>query len=516
MDGSRKIAMAAVGGVVLAGILFTALASEYAEIRICNSSAYSTEHVVVATKDEGLETLDGWFRLGVGECATRDKRFWWVDPAFFVHTRIPRGEHATFRWINDIVDGQLLSDDDSANDARVTRYTGDDVARVGEFAVCAADAQWVGAATLLLSKNCAVGAHEARVMPAYTFDDPSQWYYVWEHPNLPLIPGDGAFEDALEKGLAAARQLRTSVTTQQFNEREWGNIAPFAAGGRLIDYNGPLALGVWMTDVPGTTIFGQPMPIQSGDVVLRVNGQAVLSEREFNQKLIDHGLSRTAGIEVPVEYAILRGDQLLSVKAPYFFNEQYRKAASDQTGIAFWFGIGDAITFGQTPWVACHGSNVLIGLGKGLSMAAELFASKLQGRAYDEANEAKVEYIDAAECTWQKKQARAFARQKADNVYINSQWFAILTPSAVRLVGNRMLAASAAGAAGRTAVNRALANGALEAAETALWSMGTAAPGTPLAQRLGEAARLAPLGAAGGVLGTAALRSGSRSGRVTP
>jgi hypothetical protein len=143
-------------------------------------------------------------------------------------------------------------------------------------------------------------------------------------------------------------------------------------------------------------------------------------------------------------------------------------------------------------------------------MAAELFVSKLQGRAYDEANGAKFEYIDAAECTWQKNQARAFARQKADNVYINSQWFAILTPSAVRLVGNRMLGVSAAGAAGRSAVNRALANGALEAAETALWSMGTATPGTPLAQRLSEASRLAPLGAAGGVLGNAAFRSLSR------
>src|SRR5690606_31975489 len=122
-------------------------------------------------------------------------------------------------------------------------------------------------------------------------------------------------------------------------------------------------------------------------------------------------------------------------------------------------------------------------------------------------NEFQAKYIDAAECEWQEKQARAYSRQKADDVYINSQWFALVTPSAFRFVGGRMLSASAARQAGRSAMSRAITSGMLEAAETALWSIGTTAPGTPLAERIRAAARVAPLGAAGGFIGSAvALR----------
>lgn len=508
MGGSRTVTLATFLGIAVICFIFVALVSERAEIRVCNSAPYLTEHVVVASQSEAFESLGGWFRLGSGECVTKEKRFWWVDPAFYVHTQVPTEEQEVLRWVNDIVDAQLLGDDEVANDSQVMRLQGHEISQFGDFAICARQPRSVPSSSLQLQESCPANTYEARVMPAFTLDDPAQWYFVWEHPNLPLMPADGSFEGALEKAMGAARQLRTSVSTQRLNEREWGSITPFSVGGTLEDHNGPLALGVWVTGVPSTTIFGQLMPIQSGDAILRVNGRPVLGASDLNQLLINHGLSRTAGIEVPVQYLILRGDQTYHVSTTYFFNEQYRQASPDQRGVAFWYGIGDALTFGQTPWVTCYGSNGLRRVGKGLSMAAELLSSKIEGRAYDSSKEAQVEYIDAEECTWQKKQARAFARQKADSVYINSQWFAIVTPSAFRLVGGRALGATRL--AGRSAMSRAAMGGMLEAAETALWSVGTAAPGTPLSRRLGEAARMAPLGAAGGFIGTAAMRYRSR------
>lgn len=506
----RRTAAVAVGTSVAMGFALVSLISEGATLQVCNVSPYATEHVVLAATKRGFETLKGWFVLGVGECAKRSKRFWWIEPDLYVHTRVPPAEHPLVLWVNDAANAQLLNDTDAGNDENVTRLAGNEIRLFGELGICAARDDWAPSADLYLSSTCTRETHQG-VMAASKMDDAgARWYFNWQHPNVWLTQSDFGSAADQPASLAAAKQLRASIETQRLNEREWGAVTPFSIGGRLVDENGPLALGVWVTDVPNTTLFGQPMPIQSGDIVLYVNGEPVLGERDLNHRLIQHGLSRSAGIEVPVEYSILRDDQRLLVSAPYFFNEQFRKADSDQSGIAFWFGVGDALTFGQTPWVTCHGSNGIRSIGKGLSKVAELLASSLEGRSYDAANEAQVEYIDAKECIWQKQQARAFARQKADAIYINSQWFALVTPSAFRVVGSGLLRASRVGQVGRTARTGVIATGALEAVETALWSVGTAAPGTPIGQRLGEAAKVAPLGAAGGIL-AAALRVRSRS-----
>jgi Protein of unknown function (DUF1036) len=504
-----KVAAGGIGAIV-AGVLLAPIISGSSEIRVCNSAPYLTEHVVVAAKDQGYEALGGWFRLAPGECTTKAKRFWQTDPAFYVHTQIPSDEHQVLRWVNDIVDAQLLNDDDTSNDTNITKLQGHEARWFGDTAICAENEQSVPSQALQLTADCTAGAYEARVMPAFSPDKSSRWYFIWAHPNLPLMPADGTFEAALEKALAGARQLRTSVMTQRFNEREWP-VVPFSVGGTLVDLNGPLALGVWVTDVPSTTIFGQPMPIENGDVVLKVNGYTVLGARDLHQKLIDHGLSRKAGIEKPVRYTILRGNDPYEVETTYFFNERYRQATPNQEGVAFWYGVGDGITFGQTPWVMCNGSNLLRAGAKGVSKVAEFVSSRWQKRQYDASNEMQVEYIDAAECQWQEKQGRAFARQKADDTYVNSQWFALFTPSGVRLVGGKFVGAKVAQIVGKnTTMSRALASGVLEAAETALWSVGTAAPGTPLSARIGEAAKLAPWGAAAGLVTTAALRYKSK------
>ncbi len=492
-------------GALVVGVALVSILSGYAEIRVCNAAPYPTKHVVVAAKDHGYEALGGWFRLAPGACTTQAKRFWQTDPTFYVHTQIPPEEHEVLRWVNDIVDAQLLNDDDPSNDANITKLKGHEARWFGEVTICAENEQAVPSRALQLTADCPAGAYEARVMPAFSPAKSSRWYFLWSHPNLPLMPADGTFEAALEQALAGARQLRTSVMTQRLNERKWP-VAPFSVGGTLVDLNGPLALGVWVTDVARTTIFGQPMPLENGDVILKVNGAAVLGARDLHQKLIDHGVSRQAGIETRVRYTILRGDHPYEVATTYFFNERYRQADPNQEGVAFWYGLGDGITFGQTPWVMCNGENLGIATGRVVSRVFEWASSRWEQRPYNASNEMQVAYIDAAECQWQKTQSRAFARQKAADIYENSQWFALFTPSGVRVVGSKLVGAKVAQSVGKNALSRALTNGVLEAAETALWSIGTAAPGTPLAARLGEAAQLAPWGAAAGFVTTAALR----------
>ncbi len=82
----------------------------------------------------------------------------------------------------------------------------------------------------------------------------------------------------------------------------------------------------------------------------------------------------------------------------------------------------------------------------------------------------------------------------------------MFTPGAIRLLGETAVEGQLARAVGRGVMSRALASASLEAAETALWTFSTAAPGTPLAERFHTAAKFAPLGAATG-FGTSLLSS---------
>ena len=264
-------------------------------------------------------------------------------------------------------------------------------------------------------------------------------------------------------------------------------------------------MGVGITDVPSLTLYGSAMSLQSGDIIVSINGQKVFGKHDLNQKLINHGLTRSLGVEVPVKYTVMRDGSFYNIENTYFFNESYSQNRLDQSGVAFWYGVGDALSFGQTPWVVCRGSNGVERIKEGVSAVWEFGKSWLQDRDYDSSNVYDADFIDAAECTWQKEQARALARQKEPDIYINSQWFVLFSPSAVRAIGTRTFRKHAAKALGRGTLSKAVADGVLEAAETALWSVGTAAPGSPLSTRLGEAARFAPLGAATGFVTTAAL-----------
>lgn len=462
-----------------------------ASMQVCNAAPYITEQIAFRKTDGGVKALSSKERLNPGECFEVRQWVWFEEPDFLIHTSIPYSSEATYEVIRDIRNAQ--GDVPNPLDAETIQYW-------GTLYTCLNNPDINLGSVHSLTEVCPNSEYLAGLQPAFSMGSRTKWHFVWEHPDLSLLQHTESSSTDLKNGLVSAKRLERSINRQLFYEREWRGQTPFIAGGKMDDLNGPLNPGVWITSVPEKNVFGEPQNLRSGDAIVKVNGQEVFGEADLAQTLINHGLSRDHGIEELVKYEVIRGSRTLEIKAPYYFNERYHKHSGDQSGLAFWYGVGDAVAFGQTPWAVCNGNNLARGTLNAASKVWEFGRSQITGERYDSRNELNIEYIDADECTWQKEQARGLARQKELDIYVNSQWFAIVTPSAVRLLGKKAIRKSLAEAGVKAASNVRVADAVLEAAESALWSLGTAPPGTPLNRRVHDTATIASIGAVGGYL----------------
>mmetsp|Transcript_10077 Transcript_10077/g.17696 ORF Transcript_10077/g.17696 Transcript_10077/m.17696 type:complete len:501 (+) Transcript_10077:1904-3406(+) len=462
-----------------------------AKLEVCNAAPYPTDQIAFSLSGGTLTAVSEKRHLASGECFEVSEWVWFGTPEFYVHSAVPYGSRRTYELVRSVKNSQ--PDGNNPLDSDTIQYW-------GVIYTCLQDESPKIGTVSNITESCPQSRYIVGLQPAFSMGRRTKWSFVWEHPDLSLIKYTKSIDADIKSGLQYARRLEESINRQLFYEREWRGSAPFIAGGRMEDENGPLNPGVWLSSVPSKNVFGEPQLLRSGDAIIKVNGTEVFGESDLAQLLINHGLSRDHGIESLVKYEILRGTQRLQLESPYYFNERYHEHTSDQSGLAFWYGVGDAVAFGQTPWALCYGNNAVRGTLNGVSKVWEFGRSQITGETYNSRNELQIGYIDAEECKWQKEQARGLARQKELGIYVNSQWFAIITPSAVRLVGKNAVRGSLANSGFKAATGVRLADAVLEAGESALWSLGTSPPGTPLSKRVGDTATLAGLGAVGGYL----------------
>lgn len=464
---------------------------------------------VVAPEKNSFENL-GVFYLKPGDCKDIEYRFWRSDPQFLVSADVAERDRPFVDAIALLVDQDLLADGEEDNDHLASGMTSEDFHLLGSFPLCV-NALGIELAQL---ESCRSETTLSYFLPSFQILESGRlyskdWYFFWQHPNLNLSPPDRSLAEGLPFAVSNAKRLHQSLATS-FRYKDVEKISwPFSVGGELADVNGPLEAGVFLNSVLDHDIYGKPMPLENGDVIIAFNGVSVYSPLDLMHLLYNHGIDRVRGINEPIIYEILRGNEHLTVSSPYFFNMEYKDYAGDMSGVAFWYGVGDAISFGQTPWATC-------GLGKGLdiiatgaSALAEKLKSWSEDRSYNSAN-VRTMTVDAAECAWQKTQARAVARQKEDEIYVNSQWFAVFTPSGLRLMAGKAVARGTAKAAGRSVISRGVAGAVLETAESVLWVIGTAPPGTPFSDRMKEGIRFAPLAATAGFVSDAAIKHKAR------
>ncbi|MEL6570961.1 MAG: PDZ domain-containing protein [Pseudomonadota bacterium] len=473
-------------------------------VNVCNFATYESRHLVVAVEEGKVRRAGDWFNLEPGECVRRMQVFFKGEPAFYVHSDILGEARSDLQYINDILNRQLRNDDDPSNDRFAVQLSGEEFQAWGLTLACAARQSDLVTNISPVKTVCQRGEYEGRFSQTYALDDSGEWYFFFESPNLYMFEFGGSVATAVRHAQQRARKTARAIHRQQFYNREWRGQFPFSPGGDLADFNGPIMPGVQLTSAASRDLYGRPLGLRSGDIILEINNRPVFGISDANQLLINHGLSREHGIESPVVYSVFRNGQNHRIESAYFFNPRYRSQGSGQSGIAFWYGVGDAVGFGQTPEIVCYGGNVGKFVGNVIAGLVDGAASVINDRPFDKRSLSVFEYHDAGECNWQKHQNRALAMQMDESTYQDSQWFTIISPSAVRMLGSKALQRQARKQLGRTVGSR-VSNAALEVLETSLWSMGTEPPGTPIGERLSSVKKLAPIAAAGGAAPVATI-----------
>lgn len=211
-------------------------------------------------------------------------------------------------------------------------------------------------------------------------------------------------------------------------------------------------------------------------------------------ELIHHGFSRDAGYNKPLVIALERNGEIFKYQTSYFFNECHPEYFNVSEAEAALWGIGDAITFGSSEKAYCGGTNVAIFGMNMLSGLAEGISAFFSGNRFDKSSFSRYQYVDYDKCTWESEQRKAIAMQRFENTYVNSQWFSLVTPSGVRLVGQKFLRNYARKSFRGSRLAMASTDAILEGVETSFWTYGTSAPELTLQARLNEVRTMAPYG----------------------
>lgn len=454
-----------------------------ASVQVCNLAPYEVQ-AALFHQDHELTTLtEGWYSFQAGECTSMRRKFSNVAPSFFVH--FSASEPETLRWVTRQVNVLLAQDDDPSNDDIQARLVGDGWVEAADLVHCVSESVMAVKGRPGKLQVCSegfdhVGFNLAVPMPSLE----NSFFYAIEHPNLSLLEGTWSDQDTLLRAQGYTEELAESVSRQIHFDEHWSDEPPpFLLGATLVDFNGPFNPGVGLDRVLQQTIFGAVSPLENLDIVVSVNGRDVFGERDLLQLLINHGMSRQHGIRVPVELGIFRGDRRYNVRTTYLFNEEYSAYEGSREGLAIWYGATGPITFDNSEWATCAGGNVLKVTGKILGALLKKACEGLEGENCQDPGES-IEYHDLDECKWQQEQKSALARQKHRQLFTDAQWLGIFSPSGVRVAMGRRFGRQVARTVGRNAISRGLSTAGLEAIETGLWSLSTAPPGEPLAERL--------------------------------
>lgn len=162
-----------------------------------------------------------------------------------------------------------------------------------------------------------------------------------------------------------------------------------------------LVEGVRVHAAASHDIFGRGHALRAGETILAVNGMTVYGQADMLALIADHGLSKSAGIGVPLKLAVrTQGGVLEERSASYYFNESSPLIArwrSNSSGLAF--GLADGATLGHAPAALCAGGAIAGVVGK-------LFGGGGQTEPL-------------ADCVWRNTQLRAMSRQFDAETYSN-------------------------------------------------------------------------------------------------
>ena len=475
-------------------------------LRICNASVHKVFAAVAYPVGLRQLNISAYYPILPGDCYSKTVYTSGVEKNFYVFGV----GHATAEWIlvNDTINNIIETKYSWKEASKYTKYfrpfESIYYGLTDDLQVCL-DPEKIS--RRMISFTDRSKCTEGQVLTSFTqaallpksYKTRRNWVHVFEQNNFPMYertPDDPTI--GLEGGLRRARELAQSAESQLKAIEYLGPRTLTAQlGAHISDANSHLVQGIDIDRVAPLDIYKDEQKIRNGDLIIAINGHKIYSIPEFEHQLHIHATDLNSGIEKPLVLTVVRAScpSGCDVKARYFFN-RYALSQIDNTDAAY-YGVLDAVFLGQAPLVNCIGDNALSFLGNVLSGALELGFSIAEERRFKNRMLRVFDYRDIQQCRWGAEQQRAMAQQLNSKLYTDIGWVGMATPGALRLVIGKVARRKAAKALGRGALARGITEGALEAGESALWALGTAAPGTPTVERLKTAAGVAPI--AGGL-----------------
>ncbi|HEX8283899.1 MAG TPA: hypothetical protein VF588_11120 [Pyrinomonadaceae bacterium] len=491
-----------------------------ASLTVVNLRPCKTVFAVHRTTTEGQSLIEGWWELEAGQKLSLDRQFVGVEPEFSVYaeSRCPE----LVRWVYELPEthpgtvyfeggpGDTVSyfyvQPEAQAEAQaaaqpVAQPAGqpdakDDPRRVAVLEVSARD--WVEAVpqggTELVGFVKVPSGGSSEFMHLIT---ESAFAGIYDERGLPESGGD---EAKIEVFAARAALLATSLERQRRFDQTWPDPVksfPYYLGLEVEDHNGMDVPGVLIKEVVfEKSIYGDDTPFQAGDILQEFGGQTIFSGLDLHMLLYEHAVSLEKGIEVPVEFKLLRGEQVLAGKTLYFFNPAYwgRQDKLKAAGV----GALNTVAFGGGAAAEALGWKAARGIGK-------LFKWATGDKTPDApAPEYKQE-------RWEIAQRNARLQQLEPGAYEVGSLAGLVAPSAPRLLFQKALTRSIArrGIPKLAAVIAASAT--LEVAEGVMWTVGDASPLRTSEQIVEDVKRLAPYAAGIGVVsGALTHRAGRR------
>ena len=253
-----------------------------------------------------------------------------------------------------------------------------------------------------------------------------------------------------------------------FIEKWSGHEVPFHLGADVNDDNGPLSIGLQISNATSKSIFGDDLPLQAGDILYRINDIDVFTSYDVSQALIEHGFRYDKGITEPIEVIFARGNEVFRAKMSYFFNENYYLWSGDRTNDAVYYGVLDAISLGFAAEANCVGRNTPAFINNSLGAVLEMFNSSVTIQ--------KLGYDDWDICIWRAETEIALAKQKENEIYTRATWVIVAISSAPRALIQGSLRYGVRRVAGRAAASNLLTDVALSLVETGFFFLNTKSP----------------------------------------
>lgn len=467
---------------------------KHATLEVCNFAPYKTQSVLQYAVDPTNFKVSGWYLYEVGECRTFNRDFIDIEPRFWVHMQ--NREKELFEWTTQKVNKAILNDANQNNDEYIVKITDNSKNIKSDLSQCVPYEAFEKTGKFTDDSQCLEGQDRLSFTSAMQENDSSdKWFYFVEHPNAVMFNPSKPPSDTVAKNEATKRvqALYESVKRQkEFEDQYNTENVPVSLGTTLYDHNGPLSPGIMILDRARESIGGEALPYLDGDVLVTLNGKVIYGISDLYGVLLEHAYSLSAGYRKPIYVGLEREDKIAVYQTSYFFNPSFYLYDDVTFMEAFIRGAILPTTLGFTPEVKCYGTNgLLLGLNL-LNGAIDGVLSFLEDRPFNKKKLSEFKYINTKKCIWVDEQREAVAEQKHKKIFMDSQWFALFTPSSVRLIGQKSMRSYCKKKLANRKWATALADGALEGIETGLWVLGTSAPELSLEGRMKKIKTIAP------------------------